>query len=695
MMHSSDSTTHVPKRSAKNLGSVMLHEIFSDGTNVIRRRLLPVIALLVMFALCLPVLLVNDFDSNGDRERKRRRKRRIITNSIPVPTPADDVWGGAALVEDQDGDDAAHEWVSDVPRSNKGDDENVWQLPPEIDTPLAKLLFRPQDMPSPLPPYTMADVLRTVPRYHSNVAILVYDPKTDKFVIHYSTKMRWTAGCHKLITSMQMLVNSIRLMFPDRFDPSKVGNGDIGVVPELAMAVSSGDYPALRWNQCLRDERTDCDAIDGHGHIVEGSLAPILHFGSVFQMPLLPTITLAMPMPQMNHLHCFHYWTLHRQICNFYLPRSPSNPNGLVFGDTLGLEWDDLTPQVVWRGTDFSYLQKLLPGLRRPDFDSDIASSVKVVMVDGAGHDARLDTSTRHAAVNAMRSIYNELIPRWKGVVWTAEAERDADRVNNSVKRKVNTIKLQKERARIKRQDTVLPWCNIKFAGTMHTGKNTPASEVECYRRFVEYGIPVAGESMTLETLGTFKYQIDIGGGGGTTWSGTLEKLALPGVLFHHVTPTKDYLHDLLLPWVHYIPVVADLSDLRERYEWAESHPHHARRISEAATALVASFRTSEGFEALHRRFYEEPLRQVVEAYVPLGGRQEQGGEEEEVEGEGLDGVEYWQEAMLRLGGEELRPIMQCGGYYHHDCERLVDDIKFKRSGVMTAAMEEHGEESR
>ena len=84
---------------------------------------------------------------------------------------------------------------------------------------------------------------------------------------------------------------------------------------------------------------------------------------------------------------------------------------------------------------------------------------------------------------------------------------------------------------------------------------------------------------MDLETLATYKYQIDIGGGGGTTWSGTLEKLAMPGVLFHHVTPTKDYFHDLLVPYVHYIPVKDDLSDLREKYEWPRAGRHGVRRI--------------------------------------------------------------------------------------------------------------------
>jgi hypothetical protein len=123
--------------------------------------------------------------------------------------------------------------------------------------------------------------------------------------------------------------NLLRLMFPKQFDPARTedGGGVVGgAVPELVISVSSGDYPSLNWNQCMWDGRYDF--FDR-----EGSLSPVLQFGSVFRAPVLPTATLAMPMPQWNHLHCFHYWTMHRQICGYCLPWSPENSDGLVFGE--------------------------------------------------------------------------------------------------------------------------------------------------------------------------------------------------------------------------------------------------------------------------------------------------------------------------------------------------------------------------
>ncbi|KAL7541600.1 hypothetical protein ACHAXR_011057 [Thalassiosira sp. AJA248-18] len=397
-----------------------------------------------------------------------------------------------------------------------------------------------------------------------------------------------------------------------------------------------------------------------------------------------------MPMPQMNQLSCFHYYALHHEICDLHLPRTPENPKGLVFGETIGLnKLEDLIPQVVWRGTDFSYLHKMKPSLRPPNFEMDVTERMD--------QSDRVDQTT--AAIGAIKEVYDELIPRWKGVVWTAEAERENDIANNrfvihknfmngrgqeSISqnenqgeqvpiKKLRANKARAERALVKAKEAVarehespsVPWANIKFAGAMYMGQKLPTSSFEYYQQFEEYGIPAIGEGMSLEELGRYRYHIDLGGGGGTTWSGTLEKLGLPGLLFHHITPTKDYLHDIMKPWVHYVPVKEDLSDLHDKFIWAESHPKMAQSISDNATQLAKSFGTLEGMEVMFRQYYEEPLRHVVEAYRPLK--------------KGKD----WKQVMTRMVGDELRPIMACGGYHHHVCDRLVDDIDFDRLDVV------------
>ena len=111
-----------------------------------------------------------------------------------------------------------------------------------------------------------------------------------------------------------------------------------------------------------------------------------------------------------------------------------------------------------------------------------------------------------------------------------------------------------------------------------------------------------------------YKYQLDLGGWSGTTWTGTLRKLSMPGVLLHHETSMKDSFYDELEPWKHYIPVKEDLSDLRERYDWALAHDEECRRISEAADAWVRNFISRR---AILKHNYDKlavPLERALEA---------------------------------------------------------------------------------
>ena len=62
-------------------------------------------------------------------------------------------------------------------------------------------------------------------------------------------------------------------------------------------------------------------------------------------------------------------------------------------------------------------------------------------------------------------------------------------------------------------------------------------------------------QRLNSEKQNQYKYLIDIGGGGGTSVSGMLQKLAMRGVLLHHETHMRDFNYDELKPWVHYIPI--------------------------------------------------------------------------------------------------------------------------------------------
>lgn len=99
-------------------------------------------------------------------------------------------------------------------------------------------------------------------------------------------------------------------------------------------------------------------------------------------------------------------------------------------------------------------------------------------------------------------------------------------------------------------------------------------------------------------------------------------KLAAPGLLFHHVTPARDYIFDFIEPWVHYIPVREDLRDLKSKMEWAINNPEQAKKIARQGSELARYLSTPEGFEQMYRHSYVDPIRSVIDAYQPFGRRQ-------------------------------------------------------------------------
>tara|TARA_Y100001954_G_scaffold82633_3_gene90824 strand:- start:2311 stop:3975 length:1665 start_codon:yes stop_codon:yes gene_type:complete len=136
---------------------------------------------------------------------------------------------------------------------------------------------------------------------------------------------------------------------------------------------------------------------------------------------------------------------------------------------------------------------------------------------------------------------------------------------------------------------------------------------VDEHKNHVRESIGVdAKERATEELIAKYKYQIDIGGGGGTTWSGLIPKLSMPGVLLHHETSMKDSYFDQLVPWVHYIPVREDLRDLQNRVRWLQEHDAIAKRISANADEWVRQFRALRNLLEHNYKKLAKPLARVL-----------------------------------------------------------------------------------
>ena len=47
-------------------------------------------------------------------------------------------------------------------------------------------------------PYTLQNVLQAIPYWENTVGVMIYDPPSDKFILHYSKHMRWLPPCMKV-----------------------------------------------------------------------------------------------------------------------------------------------------------------------------------------------------------------------------------------------------------------------------------------------------------------------------------------------------------------------------------------------------------------------------------------------------------------------------------------------------------------
>lgn len=492
--------------------------------------------------------------------------------------------------------------------SEDGDEEVVPIEQPEIVAP------RPEIKEQVLPvihPYSIENVLLTLPFFGAKFFVFLYVAERDEFVALYDVDnlgWKWRRGDARIRTDGSVLALALRNNFPDRFQ----GPGESS---DLAFLVSVGDSVQFEYPECVDPENRDQCRVDHY--------APIFVFGSAFtDQSVLPS-QIAMPMPKKPHMPCFALWQMTRTVCQDIQPRDGDSGVGLIFEEHVGVGWDDLIPTIIWRGADHSFLYQIYKDFRSPDYGRDVEPKIIEYGEEPIG------------IISALYEKWDILRPRWKGVLLTAEAELEASE-----------------------REGEIPWADIKFSACIVGGKGkkkSRCSESTYYQEWANRGITAFGEPINMEGHAKYKYHIDLGDQGGTTWTGTINKLSMPGVLFHHITPTKDWIHDYLEPWVHYIPVATDLSDLRERFQWAEANPVEARKISDNATAFARWIGTSDGFEELYHRYFVENLAAVIDAYRPpevvFGGKGAAGGVGLPV----LPAISY--------SHNNLKEVMRCTGH--------------------------------
>ena len=95
-------------------------------------------------------------------------------------------------------------------------------------------------------------------------------------------------------------------------------------------------------------------------------------------------------------------------------------------------------------------------------------------------------------------------------------------------------------------------------------------------------------ERVAFSEFARYRYLLDVGGVSGTTWSALRAKLLSGSLVFKVELEWQDWWHAHLQPFRDYLPVSVDLSDLHERFRWAEAHPAAAERIARSGARVAA-----------------------------------------------------------------------------------------------------------
>ena len=228
--------------------------------------------------------------------------------------------------------------------------------------------------------------------------------------------------------------------------------------------------------------------------------------------------------------------------------------------DKAAYEWDNLIPKAIWRGSDYPIYEKWKGGGLKQG-SSRFLDSIPV----GGGR------------VRAMEALVegNAIGPRLRAVLLSRLHPNKWD---------------------------------AKFF-------NSHDHSVDVESKGIALGL-IDTEHVEADTFGKYKYLLDLGGCGGTTWTGLLPRLSMPGVLFHHETKTMDSYFSLLKPWKHYLPLDEDLGNFDELVHWVEKHPNEAKAISDNASKWVREFRKVPN---LLRHNYEVLVKPLAQALDPTG----------------------------------------------------------------------------
>jgi hypothetical protein len=103
-----------------------------------------------------------------------------------------------------------------------------------------------------------------------------------------------------------------------------------------------------------------------------------------------------------------------------------------------------------------------------------------------------------------------------------------------------------------------------------------------------------------IEQMARYKLLVDIDGNA-NSW-GLFAKLLLGSCVLKVESVWEEWFYEKLVPWRHYVPVTADLSDLREKIQWCLDNDQEAEAIGEAGAQLARGMTLETETTAAARR---------------------------------------------------------------------------------------------
>jgi hypothetical protein len=120
--------------------------------------------------------------------------------------------------------------------------------------------------------------------------------------------------------------------------------------------------------------------------------------------------------------------------------------------------------------------------------------------------------------------------------------------------------------------------------------RETPINQREYFKKLYEEGrfpkVQFEDRQTSISDQIKYKMILDIDGCS-STWSATVWKLYSGSVLLKQKSKWKQWFYDDMEPWVHYVPVENDFSDLNDKIEWCLHNEETCIEITENAHRFV------------------------------------------------------------------------------------------------------------